>query len=369
MIVYWSACFISIALAWLVSKKYTIKGHFFQGKIYWFIAVFVAALPLIYVAAVRYNVGADYTSYYKYYINILGGGNRRNITSLFTRERGQYEVLYYLINRLVAYFHLSAPWMFAFSAILFLMPVYKRIFDDSPYIWMSIFLLMAMGYYCYFLNGTRQMIGAAFLMLSIPFIEKKQFVPFLILVLIATGFHTTCIIFLVVYIVAYVDISVKALTIVTVVMFLFGNTFGNLANSFLSGLEYYSSYLDSSYATRGQGYIVLAINIILVIFTTVYYQKGNKRYQIYYDLQIIALWASALTGKIVLIDRYRMVFGLPSIVLVPMAISGIENKNTQKIVGALVVVLYFIYATYTIGFQNSNTVLPYQTYWQAGIIQ
>ena len=34
-----------------------------------------------------------------------------------------------------------------------------------------------------------------------------------------------------------------------------------------------------------------------------------------------------------------------------------------------VVVLYFIYATYTIGFQNANTVLPYQTYWQAGIIQ
>lgn len=367
MIVYWSACFLSMFLVWIVTRAYSFAGHEIQGRIYWFIAILIAAMPLIYIAAVRYNVGADFQSYYKYYLNILGGRRYSAFTGIFTRERGQYEILYYLANLLIASLHLSAPWMLAFTAILFLMPVYKRIFTDSPYPVVSIFLLIAMGYYCYFLNGTRQMIGAAFLMLSIPFIEKKKFVPFLIMVLIATGFHTTCIVFLAVYIIAYVNISMKVMAAVTVIMFVFGNVFGNIANSILSGLEYYSSYLQSSYAERGQGYIVLAINIVLVVFTTVYYQKDNKLYQIYYGLQIFALWAAALTGKIVLIDRYRMVFGLPSVVLVPMAISGIEDSKTRRVIGAIVILMYFIYATYTIGFQNANTVLPYQTYWQAGV--
>lgn len=369
MIIYWSACFLSIALTWLVTRSYSIKGHEIQGRVYWFIAILLAALPFIYIAAVRYNVGADFQSYYKYYLSILGGRRYNAFTGLFTRERDQYEILYYLANLLIASLKLSAPWMLGFTVILFLMPVYKRIFDDSPYPCMSIYLLMAMGYYCYFLNGTRQMIGAAFLMLSIPFIEKKKFVPFLILVLIATGFHTTCIVFLAVYVIAYVNISVKAITVVTVIMFVFGNAFGSIANNFLSGLEYYSGYLTSSYAQRGQGYIVLAINIVLVAFATIYYQKDNKLYQIYYDIQVLALWAAALTGKIVLVNRYTITFGLFSIILVPMTLSGIKDQHTRRILGTAVIILFFIYATYTIGFQNSNTVLPYQTFWQAGIIQ
>ena len=53
------------------------------------------------------------------------------------------------------------------------------------------------------------MIGAAFLLLSIPFIENRKFIPFLALVLIATGFHTTCIVFLAVYFLVYMDLKPK----------------------------------------------------------------------------------------------------------------------------------------------------------------
>ena len=369
MIIYWSACFLSIILALIVTRDYTFAGHELQGRVYCFIAILLAALPFIYIAAVRYNVGADFQSYYKYYLNILEGRRYNAYTGIFTRKRGQYEILFYLANLFIASLHLSAPWILALTAILFLMPVYKRIFTDSPYPAMSIFLLMAMGYYCYFLNGTRQMIGAAFLMLSIPFIEKKKFIPFLILVLIATGFHTTCIVFLAVYILAHVNISIKVISAVTVILFVFGNLFGNIANNFLSELEYYSGYLNSSYAQRGQGYIILTINIVLVVFSTIFFQKDNKLYQIYYGIQVLALWAAALTGKIVLVNRYTITFGLFSIILLPMTLSGIGDQHTRRFLSMAVVVLYFIYATYTIGFQNANTVLPYQTYWQAGIIQ
>lgn len=346
MAVYWSACLASFAFTWFA----THVKHDKEGIGYWLLVDFVAAFPLIFVSAIRFNVGADYISYYRYYLGILNGAGQ-----------GRYEVLYYLANKLAACFHLSAPWLFGFTASLFLMPVYKRIISDSPYRYMSIFLLLGMTYFFYFLNGTRQMIGAAFLLVSIPYIEKRKFIPFLLLVLIASGFHTTCIVFIVFYFLVYMDLNPRLLAVITLVIFIFGQFFANIANSILSGMDYYSTYLESTYAQKGQGYVVLTINILLVIFATLFYQRENPKFKIYYNLQVVALWASALTGKIVLIDRYRMVFGLASIILVPMILNGIENKNTRIICSTAVVVLYFVYAMYTVGVQNSNTVLPYQT--------
>lgn len=350
MVVYWSACWASIAFTWFVTHvKHDINR---EGVRYWLLVTFFSALPLIYVAAIRYNVGADYIPYYRYYLRILEGANQ-----------GRYEILYYFANKLVAVFHLSAPWLFGFTAALFLMPVYKRIICDSPYPYMSIYFLLGMTYYFYFLNGTRQMIGAAFLLLSIPFIEKRKIIPFITLVMIATGFHTTCIVFLAVYFLIYMDLNPKLLAVITLAVFAFGQFFANIANGILSGMDYYSIYLDSSFAQRGQGYVVLAMNILLVVFATFFYQCENTKFRIYYNLQVVALWASALTGKIVLIDRYRMVFGLASIILVPMILNGIENQNTRRICSFGIVALYFAYAMYTVGIQNSNLVLPYQTFF------
>lgn len=349
MIVYWSACLASVAFTWVaIHIKHDTNR---EGYWYWLLVTFFSALPLIYIAAIRYNVGADYATYYRYYINILNGGNKP----------GRFEILYFLVNKFVAFFRGSAPWLFGCSASLFLMPIYKRIIKDSPYPYMSIFLLLGMTYYFYFLNGTRQMIGAAFLLLSVPFIEKRKFFPFLCLVLIASGFHLSCIVFVVVYFLTYMNLGPRMLTVITIGVFVFAQFLANVANGILSGMDYYSVYLYSQYAQKGQGYIVLAINILLVVFATFFYQKDNVKYKIYYSLQVIALWASALTGKIVLIDRYRMVFGLPSIILIPMALAGIKNKIFRRICSVGVVLLYFIYSMYTVGVQNSNLVLPYKT--------
>ena len=162
MAVYWSACLASVLFTWFAIH---VK-HKREGIRYWLLVTFVAALPLIYISAIRYNVGADYIPYYRYYLGILNGAGQ-----------GRYEFLYYAANKLIACFRLSAPWLFGFTAALFLMPVYKRIISDSPYPYMSIFLLLGMTYFFFFLNGMRQMIGAAFLLLSIPFIENRKFIP------------------------------------------------------------------------------------------------------------------------------------------------------------------------------------------------
>lgn len=317
---------------------------------YGLIAAFVAAFPLIFISAIRYDVGADYMPYYRYYMDILHGGGQE-----------RFEILYYLLNELVAFCNADAVWLFGAVAILFLVPIYIRIIKDSPYPAMSAFLLVGMTYYFYFLNGARQMMAAACLLLAVPLIEKRRFGLFACAILIATGFHTTSIIFIFLYFMVRLNFGVKSMAFLTVLFFVFSQTIGSVGNVILSQMENYASYIDSTFADRGQGYVVLCMNILITLFSTIFYAKNQPLYKIYYVMQVISLWASALTGTIVLIDRFRMVFGLADIILIPMAIQQIPNRWVR--IGSLVtiILLYFIYATYTVVVQNSNMVLPYQT--------
>lgn len=348
MVIYWSACLLSIAFTWFATH---VKHDSDQDRIqYWLTITFFSALPLIFISAIRKDVGADYAAYYKYYNRILQGGNRE-----------RFEILYYLLNKVIASLHVSAPWMFAACAMLFLMPLYKRILSDSPYPYFSIFLLIATGYYFFFLNGARQMIGAAIFMLAIPYIEKKKIIPFIVLILFSTGFHTMSIVFLATYVFSIWKIDSRFLLIVTGGLILLSNVIARLFNNIIGGLDYYSIYLMSSYAQKGQGLISLVMAGSIVAFATIFYQKNNKKYQIYYDMQVMAFWVTIMTGKVVLIERFRMSFGLSSVIFIPMIINGIENKKSRIICGGAIGVLYFLYATYTIGVLNGNNVLPYQT--------
>ena len=345
MVTYWTTCFISMALTWVTTHIKQRHAVYFMV-----IAAFLASMPLIFISAVRDNVGADYITYYRYYVDILNGGGRE-----------RFEILYYLLNKVIAFFGADPIWLFGAAAILFLVPIYIRSMRDSPYPTVSVFLLVGMTYYFYFLNATRQMVAAAILLFSVPLIEKKNFWLFACFVLTAVGFHTMSIVFIFLYFLVRMNFGVKSLAVLTIIFFVFSQTIGSLGNAILSQMTYYSAYLDSAYADRGQGYIVLAMNILITIFCTVFYDKGNTLFKIYYTMQVVSLWVSALNGTIVLIDRFRMIFGLADIILIPMAIQQIHNRWLR--IGSIIaiVLLYFIYASYTVGVQNSNMVLPYQT--------
>ena len=71
MVTYWTTCFISMALTWVTTHIKQRHAVYFMV-----IAAFLASMPLIFISAVRDNVGADYITYYRYYVDILNGGGR-----------------------------------------------------------------------------------------------------------------------------------------------------------------------------------------------------------------------------------------------------------------------------------------------------
>ena len=237
--------------------------------------------------------------------------------------------------------------------------MFSQIFYDSPDPALSIFLLVGMNYYFVFFNAMRQMVGCSILLLSIRYIYRKKPLHFLFCVAVATGFHVSCIIFLIAYWIGKIRIRPVVAWIATFAVVLLQGFITEIMKNLIQ-LTPYSIYFYSVFDTGETAYVTLAINTILLAVSSIFYRDDCK-YRIYYNLQIIALWVTMFSGQIVLILRLLWMFGLPAIILLPMAVQKIKKEQNQRLVKSIIVFAYFFYTMYTVGIQNSNHVLPYQT--------
>lgn len=344
MTVYCCSCLASMLAAYLGLKRFS-DG---RQKI---ITVIFSALPMILVAALRYDVGMDYMYTYVPYFETVRAG--------FLEDYSQMEILYHLLNVLVARLGGDYVWVFSACAILFYVAVYLQIFEDSPNPMLSIFLMTGMGYVFVFFNAMRQMTGCAILLYSLRYIQRRRLIPFLICVALASGFHISCIVFAPVYWISRIRIRPIWAFILTAVITVLSVFIAGLVLQ-LIGMTRYAGYLKSVFDTGKTAYVMLAMHAVLLVFDSVFYQN-NAQYRMYYNLQLFALWTTIFSGRIVLMLRLLWVFGLPSMISLPMALAGIQNQKNKRLIASVICLLYALYFVYTIGINNSNTVLPYQT--------
>ena len=345
MLIYWSICLLSILFAGFGMK---IKHEKSDALYYWKLSFF-SALPMIFVASVRYDVGKDFFYTYVPYFQSIKYGT----------VSSQLEPLYHLINVAVVKLNGGYPWVFAISAVIFLGIIFYQCFRDSPIVYLSIFLLVGTTYYFIFFNTMRQLIGCSILLLSIKYARERKLIKFLIVVAFASGFHSSCMAFILFYFISNIKLNPKTVFSVTAGLFIFGRVLGNIITNAVMNTKY-AVYVGSRFDTSEQGYIVLLMNIVILIFATVFY-SDDKKFGQYYNLQVLAVWIALLNSEVALFNRIRWIFGLPCILLIPLAVCNIKDIKSRRLVVVLIVLLYFVYASYTIGMKNGNTVLPYRT--------
>ena len=345
MIVYWSGCIASMITAYACVKTSFSEKHRWA-------AVLFSALPMILIAALRYDVGEDYLYTYVPYFERV----QQSAESGYTRM----EPLYHLLNLVIVQLHGSYVWVFAISAVVFYSAVYAQIFDESPYPPMSIFLIVGMCYCFVFFNAMRQMLGCAILLFSVRYIRERRFFPFLLCTAIAAGFHVSCALFLTMYWIGRIRIRPIMSWVIVAAVVAASQGLGLLLRQVISQTQY-AVYLLSIFDTGETAYVMLAINAVLLAVMAFCY-RSDAQYQIYYNMQLAALIVTILSGKVVLILRCLWIFGLPSIISLPIAVANMPGEERgRKLAISIIMIFYFAYMTYTVGVQNSNSVLPYKT--------
>lgn len=157
-----------------------------------------AMLIFLRMALRSVDIGSDLIRYRIRYLGIISSND-----SIWGNFYG--EPLYVLANRICGriseengyriFLTVCAFWVIFSFAFL--------IHQYSDHLLVSFFVYFALDFYLFAFSGLRQAIAMAFIMWAFHFIVKKKLIPFLLMVLLATGFHRTAIVFSVCYLVQY----------------------------------------------------------------------------------------------------------------------------------------------------------------------
>ena len=228
--------------------------------------------------------------------------------------------------------------------------------SDLPF---SLFLLMFLSYYT-MINGIRQVLAAAILLMGLPFLRDRRFWYYLLFVLLAYTIHASAIVMLPLYFVLTrkrLNVGIWAFFGVVAVFFVAPG----LANSVMGSLledSVYAEYMEIQEQMGITRLFVVAVPLILTLFycnataNALRPKPGSPEYLSYkmtnllINMQFVSFGFTILGLRMVYFARLSMYFEITNALLIPIAIRGGFNKDSAKTIKFLAIALYFLYFLY-----------------------
>lgn len=333
--------------------------HEKKGK--WMIGIGLM-LPIL-IAAYRYSVGTDYFTYFNHFQRMSKVLISEYIESNGIEEIGNY-LLCYFGNKLGGY-----NTYLGIIAALTLIPIYLFLKKDNfnINIGISIFIFLCTGFITSF-NIMMQMIAVSISTLSYRYIFKKDFLKFLLVIFLASSFHSTALLLIPVYFLwvkgdeNQLTLFNKRTLIFIPIFLIFILNIEHLM-SLLTNMDIFSDYSDYALENnRGSNRdIIIKFMFLILVFILrkqlILHDKRNKLFIIFILLNFII----GLTGGFSpFIKRMGLYFEVSQIILFPTIIKLYKNSKERAIVGFLVLTYIVLLMTFTIYVLKQGHLIPYQ---------
>lgn len=343
---------IAIFFAWLEDNKTNRHGLKFS--------LFTIFLFL----ALRYNFGNDYMHYLDMFYQI----NRfENINALSVTIKGN-EFGWFYLNRIfkpLGFFAMTAV-LAAFNCYVIYRFIKKYV--PAKYYWFAVFLYtFQVSQMLVLSSAMRQAVAVSFFILAIDYIIQKKPFKYIILIFIATLFHTSAAVLFPLIIISYINWKIKFVHIILVfVVFLIPIYFlpdiTAYVNVFVSQyFDTYTYYLENASGTSiseiGLGFI-LNISIYFVIVYNSQFEIDLEK-NIFLKIAIISFILIPLGFSLQLIGRINFYFMPVLLIVFPLIFS--KMKKTYKMIYIGIVVLFTFYNFYLF-FNEGVYKIPFKTY-------
>lgn len=327
--------YVSVGAKDLLSKRalHGYSGLIKKNTIEIFFSL-LALLFLIFIVACRnfysYVDTAEYTKYF-YLFKDKGIINFKTHT----------EVGYNIVTYAFGIFKTPLPLNIFYTSIIYVL-TYKFILKYSSDYLMSIVLFFCI-YFIYSANIVRQMVATAILLAALDKILDGEEIFAILLIGIATLFHKTALLFVVVIFFKYLAAPKKVknyilLVIATVgILFVVGYVFRKTRLPYASYIVEYLGFFKQKIA-------YVFIDLICIYF--LYKLKKTDNWSILIWLQTCVLIFDILSIRVGLLSRVGGMMGLFSVAILPTAISA--NKKIKfvsfykSVIIAIFVLFFFI---------------------------
>jgi len=313
------------------------------------------------------DCGRDLYEFYQGYIGYIpsfhdiSNDSLKNILSL-SWSGTNYEVGYRLYNWLVGNIISKDPHVFlAITAAIEIFLLGYTFLKKSPDIVLSYFVFACFGLYVFSFSGLRQALALSMTFFSYNFFDRQKPWMAVSIILFATTFHTSALLFLPALFLRNMTMSRKkalsSLFLIVTVLVPFVMTVLQYGARLLYGHEKYTDDNGGSF-----GLLILYILIFVISVGSISSNnndnKALSRVQ-WFILCAILLQSTGIfsAGAFARVAYYYSVFFT---LLLPLSFKKQRNKQLYRTLTILLLIAYFIFTTST-GYLD---VVPYQFWWE-----
>ena len=324
----------------------------------WFAVLVIA--PVIIWAGFRSGAGyVDTNAYIRMYEKIPTGiGDLFHyITVVQTKDPG-FSIYLAIIKKIFGSSY--TPFLFISAliqglAVTFFFRKYSSQFMISMFIFIA-----STEYFSWMFNGIRQFLAVAIALIAFRFLFEKKYIPYVLLILLASTIHMTAIILLpVAFIVNSRPWSIRVFIVLGIAIFalIATNQFTDFLNSSLQDTQYSDSveYWQQEHF-GGTNPLRVLVQIVPTVIAFVARRKlaenSNRLIDISINMSVVssAIWLISMLTSGIHIGRLPIYVSLFNNILLPYEIQILFNEKDQRIVKIAMVVLYLAYSYYQLHF-------------------
>lgn len=282
-------------------------------------------------------------------------GFPKSTSFVYEYENGTYydsktETFYLALNKLIMSVTHDAQWVLLVVAILTCIGFGKFIYDNcKDHIFLGTYVFLCESLFMSSFNASRQTFSMSIAINSYTCIKKKEYLKGLFLILIASTFHLTSIVYLALFPIDWLSRKEKSLKYVMIGALALVPMLGTIQMIVNKVSPYYATYLRVSYwkSNIGGTFFLWAFELIILVSFMLKKNLEKDEYfaiactAIYLSIEVAGLQYTALT-------RLAMDFSVFLILLFPRFLryqKGARMVIYLLIVGVLLTGEYFSYAS------------------------
>lgn len=227
-------------------------------------------------------------------------------------------------------------------------------------------LICSLLYLDYLCSGVRQGLAVCFCLCSCVYLLKRQYKKYLFLILVATLFHKSALLFLFAYFIPRKTFKFKYIFLLLIISYLgapivkmiFDNVIGMVTGHYMG---YASMMNGDANSNSGMGILVrLTIWINTLIFGKLAIQNRYKDYGLFYNCFLLGVTLYLLNRNVDILNRFNEYFLSFFIIIFPLSL--LSFKNYSKIVyflglGVLLVAIFLSFILFV-----KDSFIPYKSY-------
>lgn len=295
------------------------------------------------------------------YRDISVGTDTVNYETIFLYIEADYdwikqaiEPAWVFLNSVVVFFGGDFRNLLILSSLVTLLPVFFIAKKYSANPMLSIFLYYTLYFYFYAFNITRQAIAVNIVLLALIALIRQRKKYFILLVLLASAFHTSALIVLPAIFINKLSSKNSILISGAAISMLIGLLGPSLLLSFIKSTSYATYALNYEVGNFFGNFLNTLIYNSLFLFIVLTIKNKDMRLKLFFTFMILF----NLTARIPLGNRLTLYLGIFQIIFYPYYLSSLRSMPPNYRVLIIFMFILVFYTTFYRGF-GGGEILPY----------